>query len=314
MDPVPVLDGQHRSPTSSTSATQPLIVDYHNITPARFFVPWEPRIANELEAGRQQMTRLADTGGARARRLRVQPGRARPSGISLDNGGVPCSSTSPPSTAAPTAAALDRLQRGKASGGADWLFVGRLSPNKAQHDIVQAFAVYRRCYDPQARLTLVGGSSSLRYERALRASIAALGLGDSVRMPGSVSDAVLAAHYRTADVFVCLSDHEGFCVPLLEAMHHRLPIVAFAATAVPETLGERRSVPSRQGAGCGRARGVARADRGRAACPPRRCGERRVRDFDLTRTGRDLHVGHHRARSASRRESDPPVPPDARSR
>jgi glycosyltransferase involved in cell wall biosynthesis len=56
-------------------------------------------------------------------------------------------------------------------------------------------------------------------------------------MAGSVPAGVLAAHYRAADAFVCLSDHEGFCVPLLEAMHHEVPIVAFASSAVPETLG-----------------------------------------------------------------------------
>ncbi len=83
----------------------------------------------------------------------------------------------------------------------------------------------------------------MRYERALLETVEALDLRGAVRLPGSVSDGVLAAHYRAADAFVCLSDHEGFCVPLLEAMHHRVPIVAYAATAVPETLGGRGSVP-----------------------------------------------------------------------
>ncbi len=133
-------------------------------------------------------------------------------------------------------------------------------------------------------------------------------------MVGSVSAAVLAAHYRTADVFVCLSDHEGFCVPLLEAMHHRLPIVAFAATAVPETLASGGlCLPDKEPAAVA-ARGVARVDRGCAARPSRAGGRAAGSRLRPDSHGRDLHVGHHRARSASRRESDPPVPPDARSR
>jgi glycosyltransferase involved in cell wall biosynthesis len=130
-----------------------------------------------------------------------------------------------------------RLEAAKAAGGVDLLFVGRLAPNKAQHDLIKALAVYRRAYDPAARLHLVGGSSSAVYAAALESYAAALGLEEAVELTGSVSPGVLAAHYRAADAFVCLSEHEGFCVPLLEAMHHRVPIVAFAAAAVPETLG-----------------------------------------------------------------------------
>jgi glycosyltransferase involved in cell wall biosynthesis len=67
--------------------------------------------------------------------------------------------------------------------------------------------------------------------------IVQLSLGDSVRLHGSVSDAELGAFYEASDVLVCVSEHEGFCVPLIEAMYHGLPVVAFAAGAVPETLG-----------------------------------------------------------------------------
>src|SRR5207248_9656296 len=115
---------------------------------------------------------------------------------------------------------------------------GRLAPNKAQHDLIKALAAYRRLYDPRARLHLVGTSSSESYRTALVAYADALDLVDAVEFTGSVSDGELAAHYRAADVFVCVSEHEGFCVPLLEAMHHRVPIVAYSAAAVPETVGD----------------------------------------------------------------------------
>jgi glycosyltransferase involved in cell wall biosynthesis len=130
-----------------------------------------------------------------------------------------------------------RLAQAKAGGGGDWLFVGRLTPNKCQHEVVKAFAVYRRVFDRRARLWLVGGSSSPRYGAALEKLVAALGLGGAVTVTGSVSQAALVSYYRAADVFVCLSQHEGFCVPLLEAMWHRVPVVALASSAVPETLG-----------------------------------------------------------------------------
>src|SRR5207244_2242555 len=123
-----------------------------------------------------------------------------------------------------------------AAAGARWLFVGRLCPNKAQHDIVRAFAIFRRLFDPAATLTLVGRSSSHRYETALRALISGLGLDDAVHLVGSITDAELAAAYRDADVFVCLSDHEGFCNTVVEAMAAGTPVIAFATSALPETV------------------------------------------------------------------------------
>jgi L-malate glycosyltransferase len=84
----------------------------------------------------------------------------------------------------------------------------------------------------------VGTSASDAYSRFLRRLIESLALEDHVELVGSVSDTDLDAHYRAADVFVCLSDHEGFGVPLLEAMRHRVPVVALSAAAVPETVGD----------------------------------------------------------------------------
>ena len=85
-------------------------------------------------------------------------------------------------------------------------------------------------------MVLVGAASSRAYGSALEELAVSLGVADAVVFAGSVPPGELAAWYRVADVFVCLSEHEGFCVPLLEAMHHRLPVVAFDSSAVPETL------------------------------------------------------------------------------
>ena len=216
---------------------QPLLVNYHNVTPARFFEGWEPYADHSVTWGWSQVRKLAtksDLGIAvsvfNERELRTAGFRetvVAPVLVDLEA-----------FDRAVDHDALARLTEAKAGGGADLLFVGRLAPNKAQHDLIKVLAAYRRLYDPKARLHLVGTSSSESYRIALVAYADALGLADAVEFTGSVSDGELAAHYRAADVFVCVSEHEGFCVPLLEAMHHRLPIVAYAAAAVPETLAD----------------------------------------------------------------------------
>jgi glycosyltransferase involved in cell wall biosynthesis len=215
---------------------EPKLVNYHNITPGSYFVGWEPHVAAELSLGRRQLadlagvTELAVADSAFNERELLDTGYRRTTvvPILLDESVFH-------DTVDETA--LKRLERAKREGGARWLFVGRVSPHKAQHEVIQALAVYRRVYDPKARLTIVGSAASSAYSSALERFAAELGLADAVDLVGSVPDGVLAAHYRTTDVFVCCSHHEGFCVPLLEAMHHDVPVVAVAAAAVPETLG-----------------------------------------------------------------------------
>ncbi|MBN1550599.1 glycosyltransferase family 4 protein [bacterium] len=117
-----------------------------------------------------------------------------------------------------------------------WLFTGRLSPNKCQEDIIKAFAVYKKYVNPQSRLILAGEArNNSSYVGALSSLINELKIPDVV-LTGLVSDSELVALYRMADVFVCMSEHEGFCVPLLEAMHFDVPIIAYAASAIPGTL------------------------------------------------------------------------------
>ena len=109
-----------------------------------------------------------------------------------------------------------------------------------------ALFVARRTVDPGAHLTVVGSPSEPAYAGALRRYVATLGLGDAVEFVTGIDDASLAAHYRASDVLVMLSDHEGFGVPLVEAMGHRLPVVAFDAGAVAGGAGGRRGDPRPQ--------------------------------------------------------------------
>ncbi len=118
------------------------------------------------------------------------------------------------------------------------LFVGRLSPNKEQEDLIFAFAKLR-ALDPSARLILVGTSVTTNdlYLECLQELCVELGVGDAVEFTGHVSDEQLAAYYRTAHLFWSMSEHEGFCVPLVEAMWFDVPVLAFASSAIPETMG-----------------------------------------------------------------------------
>lgn len=115
------------------------------------------------------------------------------------------------------------------------LFVGRLSPNKKQEDVIRVFYYFQKFYNPDSRLFLVGASHIPAYYRALCDFKDRLGLRE-VYLTGKVTGEELRAYYRIADLFLCLSEHEGFCVPLMECFHYKIPVVAYAAAAVPQTL------------------------------------------------------------------------------
>ncbi|HMD46639.1 MAG TPA: glycosyltransferase [Acidimicrobiales bacterium] len=217
--------------------SEPKLVNYHNITPAPLLEDWEPAVGYEVRLGRTQMGRLATSS-----RLAVADSAFNESelvaagyrGTAVVPLLIDMTSTGEPPDAATTA----RLAADRQDGGADLLFVGKVSPHKAPHDLVKMLAVVRRLYDPKARLRLVGSPLGEHYAPALAGFTARLGLTDAVTVTGSVSPAELEAYYRGADVFVCASDHEGFCVPLVEAMGHGLPVVAYGVTAVPETVAD----------------------------------------------------------------------------
>lgn len=117
------------------------------------------------------------------------------------------------------------------------LFVGRISPNKRQDDLIRMLAYYRRCIDPEAQLYLVGSyADQPQYHARCIALRDALDLQGAAFFTGRVGTAALVAYYRGASVFCSLSEHEGFGVPLLEAMYLKLPVVAYEAAAVGETL------------------------------------------------------------------------------
>jgi len=216
---------------------EPLILNYHNVTAPDLYGSWDPpAAARSAEAGRQ----LAELAPRAALGLADSAYNAR----DLVAAGCAHTAVAPVlfdperAVAAPDPRTAARLERERAGGGCDWLFVGRLVPPKAQHLLVEALWAYRRLYDPTARLHLVGSAPSRRYLTALRGLADDLGLGSAVRVHGEITDAALAAVYAAADVYVSLSAHEGFGIPLLEASRAGLAVVALGVAAVPETMGD----------------------------------------------------------------------------
>lgn len=257
---------------------EPKLVDYHNITPAELFGPWEPHVGVELQAARRQLAELAphtqlafaDSSYNEAELLELGYRSAGVVPILMDTASF--DHRVDPRT-------VDRLRR--ESKGAVWLFVSRIAPNKAHHDLMKAFALYRRVYDSHATLRILGGSASHAYLTALEEFRSALQLDDAIHLLGRVSDDDKAAHFEAADVYVSTSDHEGFGVTLLEAMHHGLPVVAYGSTAVPETMGAGGvCLPTKEPATVAAAvHKVLADDAVRTAIVA--AGHRRVADFDI---------------------------------
>jgi glycosyltransferase involved in cell wall biosynthesis len=121
------------------------------------------------------------------------------------------------------------------------LFVGRIAPNKGHADLLRVLAALRGTGQPQARLMVVGHSLDTEpYFRALWRLADDLGVAEALEMPGGrrgLSDGELGDRYAASSAFLCMSEHEGICVPVVEAMSFEVPVVAYAAGAVPETVG-----------------------------------------------------------------------------
>lgn len=130
-----------------------------------------------------------------------------------------------------------RMVKKLSDGYTNIVFVGRIAPNKKHEDLIRTFAYYKKHINPKSRLILAGSPNPDGiYFGDLQDYIKKLDVKDVI-FPGHISFPEILAIYKTAHVFFCLSEHEGFCVPLLEAMTFDVPIVAYDACAVPETLG-----------------------------------------------------------------------------
>jgi glycosyltransferase involved in cell wall biosynthesis len=211
------------------------IVQYHNITPAAFFAPYDAQLFRLAALGRQELKSLVGRvdlalGDSEFNRQELEGMGFAPTAV------FPIAVDTHRITNAPPLPALEKIL---GDGLINILFVGRIVPNKRIEDHIRLAEQYKRYIDSYYRFIFVGRYDGIpRYYNAVRAMILQYRmLPDRFLFPGAVSDHELAAYYRWADVYVSLSEHEGFCVPLIESMAADVPVLAYAAGAVPETLG-----------------------------------------------------------------------------
>lgn len=210
----------------------PKALIYHNITPPEFYLPFRPEFSRILAKGLQDLTGLAPEFPLSVGVSAFNAAELAAHGFS-NPGVLPLCIEPAHWNHPPDSALMSRLQDGRTN----LLFVGRIAPNKKQCDLLRAFRYYLK-HDPEARLHLVGSAdTSDVYLLHLRDLVKSLGIERSVNFAGHVNDSQLQAYYRTAHVFWSMSEHEGFCVPVIEAMWFDLPVFAFKSSAVPETLG-----------------------------------------------------------------------------
>jgi glycosyltransferase involved in cell wall biosynthesis len=209
----------------------------HNITPARWFWDHDPQAAVVCALGRKQLPQFAAAADVVA-------------GVSLYNAREMGSETVIPILFDPRELGATRDTRspgGSQGAGGDApeppsgpptiLFVGRLAPHKRQDAIMRAFELYRRRHAPDARLVLVGAPVNWGYDAAMRELAEELSPG-AITIESGLTREQLAERYRSAHAFLCLSEHEGFCIPLLEAFHFGVPVIARPVGGVPEVAGD----------------------------------------------------------------------------
>ncbi len=212
------------------------VLQYHNVTPAHFFAGYDPAIFRLAMLGRDDLRSLAGHtdlafGDSEYNRQELEDLGFTNTGvfpIAIDPGRITNAARRP---------ALEKVLQEE--GWINFLFVGRIVPNKKIEDHIKLGEHYKRYVDERYRFIFVGKTDATpRYYSAIQ------GLIERYQMPparfvftGPVPDVDLATYYRMADVYISLSEHEGFCVPLLEAMAADVPVLAYAAAAVPDTLG-----------------------------------------------------------------------------
>jgi glycosyltransferase involved in cell wall biosynthesis len=204
---------------------------YHNITPPEYFVGVHRTLARQTFRGRRELRAYAD-------RCDLAMGDSEFNRLDLEVLGFPRTAVLP---VVPDFSHLDRQPNWLVARDFDdeWtnlVFVGRVIANKKIEDLICWFHAYHTIFNPRSRLLLVGAQTGFeRYLASLHQLVARLG-ASHVNFIGHVSDEELVAFYEIADLFLCASEHEGFCVPIVEAFYKQVPVLAYAATAVPSTM------------------------------------------------------------------------------
>jgi glycosyltransferase involved in cell wall biosynthesis len=208
-----------------------MMLVYHNITPPEYFVGVNEELIRSCYLGRRELT-------AYAARCELAAGDSEFNRKELEELGFAPTAVLP---VVPDFTHLDVdpdpfLARQFDDDWTNVLFVGRVIPNKRFDDLIRIFHAYRTFHNPRSRLLLVGSSTGFENYRVQLDHLAMRLKTPDVYFTGHITNEQLAAFYDVADVFLSASEHEGFCVPLVEAFYKRVPVVAYAATAVPWTM------------------------------------------------------------------------------
>lgn len=219
-----------------------IVVRYHNVTPPEFFHNLFPEAEWQCKLGRKQTIKLqkqfknayflADSEYNASELKVVDKDRifVIPPFHRTEEWGI---------------SEIDTELSGQIKRGCSFnlLFVGRTAPNKGHLAMLDVIKTYIHFYDEDIHLRIIGkmGATPM-YDRMVLRKIHEYGLAGKVEFVGEINDHILATYYKESDAMLCLSEHEGFCVPIIEAQHFGLPVVALSRAAVPETLGKNQLI------------------------------------------------------------------------
>ena len=207
------------------------VILYHNVTPARFFERINTATASRLAEGRSQAAALAGVAELNLADSAYNASELVEMGYS-DVGVLPLLIDLEGAHREVSQPFMERF----GDGAVNILFVGRVAPNKRHDELLRVFHDFQHAVEPRSRLVIAGSTQGCELYTTLLAGMRLAFELKRVVFTGSLSQPELNACYRTATVFLCMSEHEGFCAPLLEAMHHDVPVLAVADAAVPETM------------------------------------------------------------------------------
>lgn len=207
---------------------------YHNLTPPHWFEGVNPRVYADIQAGIVELPKLLAISDRVISDSKFNAGEIKKLGY---NSEVLEIAIDPKRWDVPSDAGY--IQALKGFGALDVLHVGRLAPNKCIEDILKTFYFLKHYIHPHSRLWLVGVDTDTElYSFSLKRLMYELSLEGSVNFLGQQSDSQVRAMYEGCSVYLCMSEHEGFCLPIVEAMRFGLPVIAYASSAVPDTVGQ----------------------------------------------------------------------------
>jgi len=206
---------------------------YHNITPPEYFLKYDDNLSYICSKGRDELKAISGD-------FQLGIGVSEYNRMELEKIGFKRTEVLPiiidfDKYMKYDVELVNNLSR---DGFINFLFVGRIAPNKRHEDIIEIFYIYNKYINSNSRLYIVGNKQITSYVSKLEDRIRELGLSEKVFLTGMIDDKKLAAYYKSSSIFISMSEHEGFCVPLLEAMFFGIPVIAYDSTGIPYTLGD----------------------------------------------------------------------------